>query len=214
MSDANEVSKIILNEAREAWEFHSQGLGWLKWVAVGRGLQECQHLALTATHSNDMTSFTARMAMADILKRERLDRINKGDRSILLKVMENLPAITAWQATLSTSERIRYNHPQAVWKRYQKATVVPPPDPQAASGGETKATPRGYKAALGDAESKISVLEQRLKTEGSLFNLNSDTPEEIARAIVGNVALSRAERIAREVLKLAKDRKAKAGHAG
>ena len=214
MSDSNEVSKVILNEAREAWEFHSKGLGWLKWVAVGRGLQECQRLALTATHSNNMSSFAARMAMADILKRERLDRINKGDRSILLKVMENLPAITGWQATLSTSERIKYNHPQAVWKRYQKATVVPPPDPQAENGGEAKATPHGYKAALGDAESKISVLEQRLKTEGSLFNLNTDTPEEIARAIVGNVALSRAERIAREVLKLAKDRKAKGGHAG
>jgi hypothetical protein len=150
------------------------------------------------------------MAMANILKQERLDRINKGDRSILLKVMDNLPAITAWQATLSTSERIKYNHPQAVWKRYQTATAVPP----SKIGDQTNATPRGYKAALGGAESKISVLEQRLKTEGSLFNLNTDTPDEIARAIIGNVALSRAERIAQAVLKLAKERKAKAGHAG
>jgi hypothetical protein len=83
--------------------------------------------------------------------------------------------------------------PRVAGKRYQKATAVPPPDPQAATGGESEATPRGYKAALGDAESKINVLEQRLKTEGSLFNLNTDPPEEIARAIVGNVALSRAE---------------------
>jgi hypothetical protein len=190
------------------------GRGWPWAAAVGRGLQECQRLALATTHSNNMMSYVARMAMADILKRERLDRINKGDRSILLKVMENLPAVTAWQATLSTSQRIKYNHPQAVWKRYQAATVVPPPKPQAETGDETNATPRGYKAALGQAESKISVLEQRLKTEGSLFNLNTDTPEEIARAIVGNVALSRAERIAKAVLKLAKERKAKAGHAG
>jgi hypothetical protein len=51
MSSMNEASKSVLDEAREAWQFHSQGLGWLKWVAVGRGLQECQRLALATTHS-------------------------------------------------------------------------------------------------------------------------------------------------------------------
>jgi hypothetical protein len=205
------ASKMVLDEARAAWEFHEGGLGWLKWIAVGRGLQECQHMALSQTHSNDMTSHAARIAMANILKKERLDRIDKGDRSVLLRVMEKLPEITKWQATLSTSERVRYNHPRSVWARFQKATVVPRPQPT--PEGEEPA-PRGYKAALAEAESKNAVLQQRLKTEGSLFNLNTDTVEEIARAVVGNVSLGRAENIAKALSRLVKERRSKQGHAG
>lgn len=210
MSDA---SQIVLEEAREAWKFHTSGMVWLKWIAVGRGLQECQRLALERTHSNDMTSYAARMAMTGILEKEGLDKIDKGDRSILLKVMQALPDITAWQNTLTTTERVRYNHPRAVWGRYLKwyvKSVVAQPEVDV---GEPVA-PRGYKAQFAAAEAENTVLKQRLKTEGSLFNLETDTVEEIAKVLVANVAISRAERIARAVLELVKQRKAKGAHAG
>ncbi len=45
------------------------------------------------------------------------------------------------------------------------------------------------------------------------FNLHTDTPDEIAAAVVGNLLASRAERIARAVLKLVAERKQN-GHAG
>ena len=210
MAEDNEASRIVLDEARDAWNFQASGMGWQKWLAVGRGLQECQRQALEHAHSNDFKSHAARKAMANILEAERLDRIDKGDRSVLLTVMAQLPAITAWRDTLTTTERVRYNHPRTVMARLEKATTVPPPAPD---NGEA-AAPRGYKkASFQRAETEISELKQRLKTEGSLFNLETDTVEQIAKAVVGNVLASRAERIANAVLKLLRERK-QSGHAG
>jgi hypothetical protein len=203
----SDASKIVLDEAREAWGFHATGMVWLKWIAVGRGLQECQRMALARTCSEHMTGHAARMAMAGILEKEGLDRIDKGDRSVLMKVMDALPQITTWQDALTTTERVRYNHPRSVWARYQKATM--PPRPTATEDGETPA-PRGYKAAFVEADAKISILEQRLKVEGPPFNLMTDSVDEIARSIVDTMPVIRAERIARAVLALVDKRQ---GHA-
>lgn len=164
-------------------------------------------MALERAIANDMTSHAARSAMINILAVEGLDRIDKGDRSVLLGVMAQLPAITTWLDTLTVTERMRYNHPRTVMARFKKATTVPAPKPDAA------AAPRGYKAAFQGAEAEISELKQRLKTEGSLFNLHSDTPDQIALAVVGNVVPLRAERIAHAVLALVAERK-QHDHAG
>lgn len=206
----DKASRLLSDEARAAWVVIGSGVGWDKWLAVGLGLEECRRLALERASANDMKSPKAKKEMAKVLEAEQLDRIDKGDRSVLLPVIADLPAITAWRDKLTTTERMRFNRPQVLMRRFKKATTMSPPKPE--NGGEPP-EPRGYKAQYQIAETQISALKQRLKTQGSLFNLHTDTPDEIAAAVVGNVLASRAERIARAVLKLVAERKQN-GHAG
>lgn len=202
----NGASKVVLDEAREALDYQVNGLGWLKWLAVGRGLQECQNLAMERAQSNDLRSNVYRKAMSLILEAERLDRIDKGDRSILLAVMAELPAIVAWRDTLTVTERMRYNHPRAVMMRYKKATTKPlSPDP--AAEAVTPAS-RGYKAQFQIAEAKVSELRQQLhraQITGSLIDLQFDPPEQIARVVLGNVDAKRAESIGFAIVQALRD---------
>ncbi len=68
------------------------------------------------------------------------------------------------------------------------------------------AAPRGLRAAYQAAEEKIIELTQRLRSEGSL-NLHTDTPDQIAQAVLDTVEVKRAERIARSMLRLVEERR-------
>jgi hypothetical protein len=233
-----EASRVLFAGARAAWKvLGTGGVDWDTWLAVGRGLEECQKLALERAQSNDMSSQRAKKEMAKLLDAEQLACINKSVRSVLLAVMRDMPAIAAWRDTLTSTERMRMNHPQAVMRRYKRATIIPPPKPD---DGAAAAPARGLKAAyqIADAEvqaakneiielkqrlktevrldghfeaamqsakTEISELRQRLKTEGSGFDWNSDTPDNIARAVVDSIDRQRAERIAQAMLHFLRD---------
>lgn len=202
----NGASQGVLDEARDALDYQASGLGWLKWIAIGRGLQECQKLALERARSNDLKSGAYRKAMSLILEAERLDRIDKGDRSVLLAVVAELPAITAWRDTLTVTERMRYNHPRAVMTRFKKATTKPPVLDVTAEA--VIPASRGYKAAFQIAEVTISELKQQLHTaqaKRSLIDLQFDPPEQIARVVLGNVDAKRAESIGFAIVQALRD---------
>ena len=71
--------------------------------------------------------------MNEWLKREHLGDIDQGDRSRLLELMDNLPAISEWRETLTQTERLRLNHPSSVLRKWQKATQRPEPRTNAQS---------------------------------------------------------------------------------
>jgi hypothetical protein len=54
--------------------------------------------------------------------------MEKGDRSRLFAVMDNLPMIEEWRRKLTLTERLKLNHPNAVLRKW-KAAFEPPPDP-------------------------------------------------------------------------------------
>jgi hypothetical protein len=198
---AIDASTVTLNAARKSWEFHCTDMGWDHWVTVGHGLKECVRLALMQTGCNDMTAHPAKMAMRAILEREGLDAINKGDRSVLLKIMEVLPAVTKWRLTLTTTARLRYNHPRTVWQHYQKSTIT------SKTGGYdgAPATRFSYKTAYAEAEAKNAVLEQRLRSEGDGWRyelIDDDAADVIACDIFKRTEPTRAEQIAHSLLHL------------
>lgn len=173
ISGTVEASRALFAGARAAWKvLGTGGVDWDTWLAVGRGLEECQKLALERAHSNDMSSQRAKKEMAKLLDAEQLGCINKSVRSVLLAVMRDLPAIAAWRDTLTSTERMRMNHPQAVMRRYKRATTTPPPKPD---NGAAAAPSRGYKAAYQAADAEVQAakteiieMKQRLKTEARL----------------------------------------------
>lgn len=58
--------------------------------------------------------------------------MDKGDRSRLYQVMDNLPQIEEWRQTITLAERLKLNHPNAVLRKW-KAFIEPEkrPDPNA-----------------------------------------------------------------------------------
>jgi hypothetical protein len=64
-----------------------------------------------------------------------------------------------------------------------------------------------------NAKAHIAELEAAQPDQGSLFNLDlkNDEPDTIAEAIIGNVDLGRAEKIARAILKAVKAKSQKPG---
>jgi hypothetical protein len=64
------------------------------------------------------------------LTKNKLDDMDKSDRSKLFTVMDNLPAIEGWRATLTITERMRLNHPTTVLRNWQRATQVPNAQPR------------------------------------------------------------------------------------
>ena len=51
--------------------------------------------------------------------------MDKGDRSRLYAVMDNLPMIEEWRQRLTITERLKFNHPNAVLRKW-KASIEPP----------------------------------------------------------------------------------------
>jgi hypothetical protein len=68
------------------------------------------------------------------------------------------------------------------------------------------------KEALREATEDAARWKRQAEESGSLFDLRRDTPEEIARAVVDSLRASRAENIARAILKEVK--RQKQAHAG
>ncbi len=63
------------------------------------------------------------------LARHHFDNIDKGDRSRLIEVIDNLPAIEAWRATLTQIACLRLNHPSSILRKWKAATEIKEPQP-------------------------------------------------------------------------------------
>ena len=107
------------------------------------------------------------MAIGEWLARYKLDDMDKGDRSRLFAVMDNLPMIEEWRQTLTLSERLKLNHPSAVLRKW-KAAVEPE-------------KPKTDKPTLRDSVIALDEENARLKAHiAELEAAREDTPEAAA----------------------------------
>jgi hypothetical protein len=95
------------------------------WLEVGEALEAGQALMMGKLGCSKPSGKRWSEGFGLWLKEHRFDRINKGTRSILLKIMGtrqgeggNLPSVETWYASLPVHERIIWNHPQTVWSKY------------------------------------------------------------------------------------------------
>jgi hypothetical protein len=86
--------------------------------------------------TNEPTGRRYNQIFGEWLTRHGFDDIDKGDRSRLFEVMENLDEIEGWLATLPTTNRLRLNHPATVLRKWraktQTSTRSRKPSPKAA----------------------------------------------------------------------------------
>lgn len=126
--------------------------------------------------------------------------LDSGDRTRLFQVMDHLAEIEVWLKKLPSSERLRLNHPSSAWRRWKAATKKP------AEEGAKKPSP------MQKLKDTIVVLQEendRMKREiehggGDLWS-PEDRPRDIARIMLSKLTRSKAEKVAREILKLVKD---------
>jgi hypothetical protein len=178
------------------------------WVTMGRGLQLLRKKA-------DLLG--TRNAFNDLRDQHGLGNrfFNKTQVSKLLRAMENLEAVEKWRATLTEKDRIRWASPDAIIRHCP--VFNPPPAADAArkpsAYAKLEQTNDDLARELDAAKAHIAELEAAQPDQGSLFNLDlkNDKPDIIAEAIIGNVDLGRAEKIARAILKAVKAKSQKPG---
>jgi hypothetical protein len=100
---------------------------WENIKLAGAGFIEMRRLAMVEAGTNRPYGRAYTAAYGRLLEASKLDeRIkDKGDRQKLIELMDNLPAIEDWRATLPKEDRRRWNHPTTIfrhWKATQKAT--------------------------------------------------------------------------------------------
>jgi hypothetical protein len=116
-----------IRRGQEAWRRHKDDATWHDWLAIGQALSIGRQDAMADAGTNQPIGSRYNTAFGDWLVRHRFDDIDKGDRSRLFDVMDNLPAIEEWRATLPSTLRLRLNHPNSILRKWKAATVVKPP---------------------------------------------------------------------------------------
>jgi hypothetical protein len=109
-------------EGREALERLSTRRDWSDWQKVGAALAAGRTEAMKIANTNMAKGRKYNRAFGDVLKREQLgtDRLDSATRNQLLQIDGNKSAIEEWRATLTPAQRLRLNHPSAIWRNWQR----------------------------------------------------------------------------------------------
>jgi hypothetical protein len=131
--------------------------------------------------------------------------VDKATASRLVRIMEKLPAVVAWRATLTEKEDIAWASPTSVCQRCP--ALNPPKKPE--EDGEPKP-----KKMMVEKEQYAALIEENEKLkkreDGDRWR-PEDTARDIAAAVVGTFSPRKAKEIAAQILEqLAKREKSAA----
>jgi hypothetical protein len=180
---ATEVAAI--ERGQQAWGRLKSGAAWEDWLLVGQALEigrtECRARLGIRPGDNRNLGRGFNESYSKWLEANKFADIDKGVRSRLQECMENRAKIEAWRAALTDTDRLKLNHPQTVLTRWRASTQVKEapsrPSPQAA-----------LKDKVVEYEEEIARLK---RNGGELFNLQKDTPKDMARVMFDGLTESR-----------------------
>lgn len=207
MTTAN-LQEMMTDDDRAKFERGAEMLGRLQagrgfdehWVPVGEGLLAIRRTAMAALslkkvrgsgsgYYNEMFGkLCAKTPYADM---------PKAQRSNLLFCMEHLADIIEMRVGWTPTERAKINHPDSMRSRLREFLNRAPVDkprrnvsPMALLKDKNERLERSKL----DLEEKVAALETR-EGSGSLFDLQKDTPDDIARVIADAVTVYKARAI-------------------
>jgi hypothetical protein len=164
--DRDRVSRL----GTEAWKRLKKTKDYNDWLKVGEALTVGREWAMNQAQTNKPEGKAYNMAFGEWMMRYKLHDMDKGDRSRLFQVMEALPMIEEWRRTLTLTERLKLNHPNAVLRKWKAAFEVP-----------DKAKPA--KPSLRDSVAELS--EENLHLKGENVRLEAYA-EELTEASTTN----------------------------
>jgi hypothetical protein len=106
---------------------------WEDWLAIAEALLVGRTDVMRTLHTNEATGRRFEKAMGDWLIAHSFKEIDKGTRSRLLDCLKHKVEIEKWRSRLTDAERFKFNHPDAVLRKWKASTVIshvtPPPSP-------------------------------------------------------------------------------------
>jgi hypothetical protein len=176
--------------------------GWDDWLLIAEALQVGRTDVMHELHTNEAHGSRFEKAMGEWLVANSFKEIDKGTRKRLLDCLKHKIEIEKWRARLTDAERFKFNHPDAVLRKWKAATVISDPN------APVRVSPmRKLKDEL------VAVIEERdrYKREvdrgGGDVWTPEDTPKKIAEIMIGKLSKWKAEKVAREILDTLKARK-------
>jgi hypothetical protein len=193
-------NEAVVRAGQEAWCRLRSNATWDDWKQVGKAHVIGRHKAMIEAGANRPIGRRYIEAFSTWQREFGFDNLDKGDRARLFEVMGHLAKIEAWLATLTTSERLRLNHPTTLLRRWKAATVILAP--KLSSQTKMKAT---------NIELQEELHRLKRNGDGSVFTKN-DSAKGIATAIIGTFdglsnKAARVEAIARELAAWVKQQK-------
>jgi hypothetical protein len=197
LSQDNPSSDInVINAAQEAAHRLLTGQAWQDWVAVGRALLVGRTEAMRTANTNKPTGKLYAAQFGQWLTAAKLDKVaDKATRSRLLNLLDHIDEVEAWRATLATNKQLELNHPNTVWRHWQKATVVP----TMASADKPLSPVAKLKESLAASQEEVHRLKEA--NGGNQFT-SKDTPKSVVLVLQGTFSISKLKVIRTELGKL------------
>jgi len=106
----------VVARGREAWTRRKADIreSWADWVAIGKALHAGRKLAMERTNTSEPVGKRYIQAYSSWLEENGFADIDKSDRAKLLRLIEELDQVEGWRASLTETQRQRWNHPSAV----------------------------------------------------------------------------------------------------
>ena len=111
-----------IQRGREA--FRHQQCGWEEWMAVAEVLVIGRAEVMSTVNTDEPRGKRYQKATDDWLIENGFKGLDKSIRSRLLKCLEDRAEIEKWRATLTEPERLRYNHPNTVLRKWKSRTII------------------------------------------------------------------------------------------
>jgi len=174
------------------------------WIGIARGLRVLKDKA---------ERIGGRFAFDRLREREGLGGknshggqiLNKTRVSRLLAILDHIAEVETWRAKLTEKQRFEWACPEAI---HRHCPVFAKPEPE---GPKPMTKAEQDRQALAVALEENFQLKQR--EDGDTFNPKTSTPRQIALALFGQFEPYRgkAEKVARELLAIIEEHKAKRG---
>jgi hypothetical protein len=194
--------EAVIRAGQEAWCRLRSNATWDDWKQVGQAHVIGRHKAMIEAGVNQPIGRRYNDAFGTWQREFGFENLDKGDRARLFEVVGHLTKIEAWLATLTTSERLRLNHPTTVLRKWKSSTVAP--DPNAAPKLSAYAQLNEAHVQLIE---KHHRLQREIETGGGDLWTPQDTADDIANVMVRKLPTNKAERVARAMLAKLKEQK-------
>jgi hypothetical protein len=99
-SETSQMESFV-RQGTEAWRRLKKDKNWADWIKVGEALRIGRELALNHVGSNAPTGAAYNKVFGDWLQKNKFDDMDKGERSRLFTILDNLPEVERWRDTLT-----------------------------------------------------------------------------------------------------------------
>jgi hypothetical protein len=119
----------VIARAQEAASRLIAGASYQDWITVGRALLIGRAHSMYEAGINKPEGSRYAACFSRWLADTKLDKVaDKGTRSRLLDLLDHIEDVEKWRQTLATNRRLELNHPNTVWRHWQRSKVVPDPN--------------------------------------------------------------------------------------